>query len=622
MAQPFLNPADLQPAPENRTARDTYAAPHSEAAPQSEAAPGWSLRPVARSLVVPAGTRRGTLPSAFPSPLVSASDAFVAALVELGVEHAFGVFGGGIAPFCAALSRSPIRLMHCRSETGAAFAAIESSLASGKLAVVVATTGPGLTSLVTGMAAARSEGAHVLFVSGATSASQRGRNAFQETSQQLGLGALLQPGPLLHHAQVLEHSAEIAPLCSRLVNGVADRTGFVAHVSMPLCVQTSELEPVSVRVSRLEEGAPSSNTSDHCYDLLRSGRFVIWAGFGARHAAQEVRELAERSGAPVMCSPRAKGVMPESHPLYLGVTGLGGHGSVEEYLESTAVDRVLVLGSKLGEMTSFWSPTFAPTDGFVHVDLDPSAFGSAYPEAATLGVQADVGEFLRGLLARWPEQPRAWPQLPARALGVNRTRPGAFVRYSALMREVQHCVVEGSEAIVLTEAGNSFMLGSHYLSFEQPGRYRVSTRFGSMGQASAGVLGAASAHGKAVALAGDGSLLMFNELNTAAKYGIPAVWVVLNDARYGMIEDGMQSIGWTPFETDFPRADFAAIAQGLGVPAVTVTHERELRAAFTTALRAKGPYLIDVWINTDEPAPSNRRNRSLMKQGVNGEPQS
>src|SRR5690606_30026113 len=218
MAQLSFNPTDLLDARDN-TARE------------SEAAPAWSLRPVARSLVVPAGTHR-------LAPSTCASDALVAALVEMGVEHAFGVFGGGIAPFCSAVSKSPIRLMHCRSETGAAFAAIESSLASGKLTVVVATTGPGLTSLVTGMAAARSEGAHVLFVSGATSASQRGRGAFQETSQQLGLSSLLQPGALLHHAQLIEHPAEIAPLCTRLSNGVACLTGFVAILCFPLIVLT------------------------------------------------------------------------------------------------------------------------------------------------------------------------------------------------------------------------------------------------------------------------------------------------------------------------------------------------------------------------------------------------
>src|SRR5690606_37844705 len=218
---------------------------------------------------------------------------------------------------------------------------------------------------------------------------------------------------------------------------MARPTGFVAHVSFPLSVQTAPLDPVSIRLSRTGHSTPDAATFRRCQELLQSGGFAIWAGFGARHAAREVRELAERALAPVMCSPRAKGVMPESHPLYLGVTGLGGHAAVEEYLVNSEIERVLVLGSKLGEMTSFWSPSFAPHQGFIHVDLDPAVFGSAYPEVPTLGVQADVGEFLRGLLKQWPHENRPMPQLPPRELCHSKSRAGTFVRYSALMRQIQ-----------------------------------------------------------------------------------------------------------------------------------------------------------------------------------------
>jgi acetolactate synthase-1/2/3 large subunit len=363
---------------------------------------------------------------------------------------------------------------------------------------------------------------------------------------------------------------------------------------------------------------PDHAVIERCRRLLRPGRFAIWIGFGARHASAEVLELAERTSAVVMSSPRAKGVMPESHPLYLGVTGLGGHATVEQYLADAGIERVLVLGSRLGELTSFWSKGLAPSEGFLHVDLDASVFGAAFPHVPTLGVQADVGDFLRALLRDWaPSSAKASIAKVCAPFTENMPRQGALVRYSALLSAIQRRVVEGSNAIVLTEAGNSFMLGSHYLAFDEPGRYRVSTQFGSMGQASAGVLGAAAAHGKAVALVGDGALLMFNELSTAAKYGIAAVWIVLNDARYGMIEDGMLAIGWEPFETDFPRADFVAISQAMGVPAVRVEREVDLDLALLKAVEAKTPYLIDVWIDPSERAPSNRRNVSLVDQGVN-----
>jgi acetolactate synthase-1/2/3 large subunit len=581
------------------------------------------LSPGNTAEAVPAAFRQTVLRSK-PEPEsegdVSVSEALVNVLVALGAEHVFGIIGGGIAPFCEAASRSSLRFIHCRHEGGAAFAAIEASLATGKLTVVVATTGPGLSNLLTGMLAARYEGAKVLFVSGCTAAAQRGRGAFQETSGNGPYAPFFATGSLFHHAQIIEHPAELAPLASRLASGVARANGFVAHVGLPLAVQTSRATGLKQPgLTRLSAPAPDRGSVAHAAELLKSAPFVIWAGFGARHAAPWVLDLAEASGARVMCSPRGKGVVPEDHPLFLGVAGLGGHPQVDEYLRERKPARALVLGSRLSEMTSFWSQDLLPAEGLVHVDLDESAFGAAYPNATTLGVQAEIGAFIQELLPYFDYSPMksAVIQIRARA---NRADPPARaegpVRPSYLMAALQRHVVDESDAIVLTEAGNSFMLGSHYLRFQSAGRYRSSTTFGSMGQAAGGVLGAALGRGKAVALVGDGSMLMLNEMNTAAQYGINAVWVILNDSAYGMIAQGMRSLGWKPFEVDFPRADFVVIANGMGVPGVRVEQEAELRGALEQAMRATGPFVVDVQIDPNEKPPANRRNQSLVKQGV------
>ncbi len=581
------------------------------------------LSPGNTAEAVPAAFRQTVLrptPEAASQEEVSVSEALVNVLVALGAEHVFGIIGGGIAPFCEAASRSSLRFVHCRHEGGAAFAAIEASLATGRLTVVVATTGPGLSNLLTGMLAARYEGAKVLFVSGCTAAAQRGRGAFQETSGSGPYAPFFATGSLFHHAQIVEHPAELGPLASRLASGVARPNGFVAHVGLPLAVQTARAQSLPrPGLTRLAAPAPDRGSVAHAAELLKSAPFVIWAGFGARHAAPWVLDLAEASGARVMCSPRGKGVVPEDHPLFLGVAGLGGHPQVEDYLRERKPARALVLGSRLSEMTSFWSQDLLPPEGLVHVDLDESVFGAAYPNATTLGVQAEIGSFIQELLPYFdyspmksaviqirPRSPRAEP--PPRAEGP--------VRPSYLMAALQRYVVDESDAIVLTEAGNSFMLGSHYLRFQSAGRYRSSTTFGSMGQAAGGVLGAALGRGKAVALVGDGSMLMLNEMNTAAQYGINAVWVVLNDSAYGMIAQGMRSLGWKPFEVDFPRADFVAIANGMGVPGARVEKEGDLRSALERAMRATGPFVVDVQIDPNEKPPANRRNQSLVKQGV------
>ncbi len=569
------------------------------------------------SMVVPKGT---AVVGPDDASSLSVADALVDALIALGVEQAFGVFGGGIAPFCDALNRSSVRLMHFRHEAGAAFAAIEASLASGKPTVVLATTGPGITNLYTGMVAARAEGATVLFVSGCTPPAQRGRGSFQDTSHTSPLAPLFVAGATFHFAKIVENPAELDAMVSRLASGVRRPHGFVAHIGMSLGVQTAQVEHRRTRVTY--SGAPpcDGNTLALCRELLSSGSFVIWAGFGARHAAARVRKLAELSGAKVICSPRGKGIMPEDSPLFLGVTGLGGHASVDEYMQTERPERALVLGSKLGELTSFWSPELVPEHGFIHVDLDADAFGAAYPNAPTLGVQAEIGAFLDALLEDWPTaegSPRPAP-VP-RWFRRLRPRESGPVRPSFLMEAVQREIVEATDVVVLTEAGNSFTLGSHHLRFPSSGRYRVSTSFGSMGQAAAGVLGAAlGSNGKAVAILGDGAMLMQNEISTAATYGIDAVWIVLNDARYAMIAQGMAAIGWEPFETDFARADFVAIARAMGGEGVRVEREVDVQLALRAALAARGPFVVDVLIDRDELAPSNRRNQSLVSQGVNG----
>lgn len=580
-----------------------------------------SLPPEQHSMVVPA---RPTV-TAPSTETISVSELLIDALAGLGVTHGFGIIGGGIAPFCEALRRSPIQLVHFRQEVGAAFAAIESSLASQRLSLVMATTGPGLTNMYTGMVAARREGANVLFVTGCTPPAQRGRGAFQETSLSAGdLANLFTPGALFHHAAILEDIAELAPTVSRLTSGVTRPHGFVAHLGLPISLQTTRAPRAGT--PRLLTAPPSlcdEPTLERCAELLHDESLVIWVGYGARHSSDAVRKLAELTGARVMCTPRGKGIFPENSSAFLGVTGIGGHTSVVTRLLESPPDRILVLGTRMGEFSSFWLPGLTPRRGFIHVDLDADAFGASYPEVTTLGIQADINAFVGAMISRLSkrgsprhERSSLVPPSPARA-----PRRAGPVRPSFLMQVIQTELVEQSDAIILTEAGNSFALGSHYLRFQEAGRYRVSTGFGSMGHAAAGVIGATlGGRRKAVAIVGDGSMLMLNEMNTAACYGIDAVWIVLNDARYGMIAQGMQAIGWQPFSTDFPRVDFVAIARAMGCDGIRVESEEQVEIALRRALLASGPFLIDVIIDSTEPSPPNPRNASLVKQGINGKP--
>ncbi len=544
-------------------------------------------------------------------------------LAALGVEQAFGVSGGAIALIFDALQESAIELSHFRHETGAAFAATEAHFATGKATAVFATTGPGLLNSLTGMTAARWDGAKVILISGATNSPQRGRWATQETSSYTTPQDLLYAeGPMFDCAVRMEHASGLPAVLRRLSLGLARPGGFIAHICMPMSVQSNRVDMAQARPQlAVQAPAASSDVVDQCAKRLKADSFAIWAGFGATAAAPQVQELAERTGAMVFCSPRAKGILPEDHPQYLGVTGLGGHEAVTDYMVQAQPKWLLVLGSRLGEPTSFWDSDMVPSGGFIHVDIDPEVPGTSYPEANTLGIQADAGLFLEQLLRRIPAgsakpsrtapvKPDFDDPVPMRLAGRGPVRP------QILMRGIQKCIVDASDAVVLSECGNSFAWCNHHLRFPSPGRYRVSTLFGSMGHSAAGVVGVALATGrKAVAVTGDGSMLMNSEVSTAAQYQAPAVWVVLNDSGYGMCRDGHSALGLTDQNVDFPTVDFVGFARSQGADGIRVETEDMVELALEEALRADGPFIVDVRVDIHEASPLLQRFESLINQG-------
>ena len=553
---------------------------------------------------------------------VNLAAGIVQTLADLGVEQAFGVSGGAIALLFDALADSEIGLHHFRHESGAAFAAAEAYFASGKPSVVFSTTGPGTLNALTGLTAARWDGAKVILISGATSVAQRGRWATQETSgYTMPQDALYSKGPIFDFAVRMEHPSEFPEVVKRLGLGLARPGGFVAHVCVPMAMQSKRIEGEQLHrpSTRQSAAAVSSHDIDMVARVLKPTSFAIWAGFGATSSAPLVRELAERSGAKVFCSPRAKGVISELHPNFVGVTGLGGHEAVTEYMLQQRPSWVLVLGTRLGEATSFWDQDMVPSEGFIHVDIDAEVPGTAYPDARTLGIQGEIGYFLNELLEHFPVKP-----LPANPMAARRWEepvtlrlPGRTpVRPQVLMSAIQKQVVQESDAIVMSECGNSFAWCNHYLRFTSPGRYRVSTLFGSMGHMTCGVVGAALATGgKAVAVVGDGSMLMNSEVSTAAQYNAQAIWVVLNDSGYGMCRDGHNALGLTDKDIEFPRVDFVKMARALGADGARVEAEDTLALALEQAMAADGPFVLDVHVDPGETSPLLRRFESLIKQG-------
>ena len=542
------------------------------------------------------------------APSTTVADALVTWLVDAGVRRAFGVSGGGVAALWAAMSRSDaLSMVHTQHEGGAVFAATEASLATGELVVVMVTTGPGLTNALTGLVAARQEGARVLLISSLTPTGRRGRGATQETGPEGPLAALYAAGAVMHVAAPVESAAQLRAMLHKVAWGLADPGGFVAHLGLPSDVAQGQHGPIPYAPVRRPTPAVAPAILAELATTLERGEALILVGREAGEARHGLLELVERVGAPVVSAPQGKGVLPEDHPCHLGVVGFAGGEHVAAALAARPFQTLLVLGAALGEAETGYMAELRPDRQIVLVGPRAEPPHGAYADVAHTVVTAPVSTLVEGRLARARPGPTLVPPTPPPApRRSGRARAHGPVRPAALMEAVQRTIVEGSDAILLAECGNTFAWAIHHLRLPEP-RLRVSVGWGSMGHVSMGAIGVAAAGRRAVALVGDGAMLMGHEIVTAARHRLDVVWIVLNDAGYGMCRHGMAAMGLSASELDQPEVDFAALARSLGVRGATIRDERDLEPRLAEALSWPGPTVIDVRIDPDERPPIGAR---------------
>jgi acetolactate synthase-1/2/3 large subunit len=558
----------------------------------------------------------------------SLSRAIAQAFHDAGVRHAFGLLGGGIAPFAAGLCNTPIRFFHFRHEAGAGFAAIESYFATGRPALVVVTTGPGLFNVLNAAMAARIDGAKLVVISGFTSRHQVGRGAVQETSIHTMPAELTRPGSIFHDVAIPETEEELTNALGRILRGLAAPGAFVAHLGLSLALQTKVLPSPFPRSSMarawsFDPPSPSPEALDACLQALEDPTAALWVGHGALGARDAIIRFAEEASLPVITSPRAKGLLPENHPLLVGVSGAGGSPDVQRFFMTWSPRHVLVVGTRLGEVTSFLSPALTPTDSWIHVDLDATAFGAAFPSVPGRGIISDAQRFFDALRARAAETgwlarrdvPSRFARSPRPVL---EPHEHGSIRPSYLMQVLQEIVVERTDALVMSESGTSFTWCNAHLRFDEPGRYRTSAAWGSMGHFTTGCVGAALCGSRpVVAVVGDGAMLMNNEINTAVQYAANVLWIVLNDAQFGLNRHGMLALGMKPVETQMPPTDFVGFARSQGADGASVKCERDLARALADAVGRKGPFVLDVAIDGSIPSPVlTERIRSLKRQST------
>ncbi len=544
------------------------------------------------------------------------ADILLDVLAAGGVQVIFGIPGGAIAPLNdALLDRPEIRVITTAHESGAIFAAQSYARATGKLGVVFVTSGPGILNAMTGIASAYCDGMPVLVIAGEVPRSVFGRQALQEGSaHHLDIVTTCRP---ITKMSMQVPMADVAPamLQRAMATALSGRKGPVV-LTLPLDVASAPIRAprVAADVSvahHIESPTMRAAIEDSAKALESAKRPLLFVGSGARwgDGARRVRELAERLQCPVVTTPKAKGIFPESHPLSLGVFGYGGHPSATAYVEE-GIDVLFVVGSSLGDIaTNGWSPLLRPSRSLVQIDLDAMNIGRNYP--VTHGLVGDAGALVAEILGALPQTARAPKRFGIRRFADPRAlKHGAEGRITP-MRALWELQGRMSRDTMYTcDIGEHLLFGTHYLHAEDPHSFQVMTGLGSMGSSIASAIGAKLAMPRrhVVAVCGDGCFaMMFGDLSVAARNEIPIVVAVLDDGRYGMVELGHEAIyGRAPAYPTGPL-DICAMAQSVGARAIAVERADHIREIDFEELLTQGPLVLDIRIDRTVKMPKNSR---------------
>lgn len=567
----------------------------------------------------------------------SLADRIVSGLSELGVEYVFGVPGAAIDPLFHALARSEEkggpRAVMARHEAGAVFMADGYARETGRLGVACATTGPGITNLITGVACAYANEIPLLVISGQPALALHGRGAFQDSSC-AGIDAIAMLRPCTRYDTMVTHPDQLESKLKAAILRAQQSPRGPAHISIPVDLLR---QPVSSLAQPLPAllGARSVDALpalDRLLEEIRAANSVVWIiGSGCGRAAESVVALAEATASPFITAPNAKGLIDPRHPLFAGVFGFGGHAEATRLLEH-GPDLLLAFGTRLTEWNTGGGSRALLNERLVLVDDCEEHF--LHAPMARLQVKGDIGAVARTMRRALGEgvRERAAVARPSAAFGeaADHLRgSGDAVGHAEVCAALsQHCP---PGARVVADAGTATAWAVHCLSIRnrrsplrlasaeppsQPERrtrhrswLQVTTDFSPMGWAIGASIGMARARqdGPVVCLTGDGSyLLSSQELSVAKSENLPLILIVLNDAAYGMVRHLQRRAGLPETAVALPPVDFAMQARSLGIEAFRVRDRLSFQGLpWPELLSRHQPTLVDIHVDPEEAPPFN-----------------
>jgi acetolactate synthase I/II/III large subunit len=525
-----------------------------------------------------------------------------------GVEQVFGYPGGAILPAYDALKHSTIHHVLVRHEQGATHMADGYARASGRVGVAIATSGPGATNMVTGIATAMLDSSPIVCITGQVGSKLIGSDAFQETDI---TGVTL---PITKHNYLVTHAGEVArTIREAFYVARSGRPGPVLVDITKDAQQTScefDWEAAKPRLPGYRPDlSPTSKEYAQALELIHNAkRPLILAGHGilVSGAMREARELAERTGIPVAMTLLGLGALPASHPLNLGMMGMHGEAWVNHTIQDA--DLLIAVGMRFDDRVTGSLKTYAPGAKKIHLDIDPAEINkNVKVDVALIG---DVRQVLRELL----------PQIKSTDCGewrdyIDRLKGDAAVRdiqnlpdnghlYAAHVINDLWRETRGTQTVVVTDVGQHQMWEAQYYKHEEPFSLITSGGLGTMGFALPAAIGAKVARPEAEVwvVVGDGGFQMtMAELATMVQENLKVNIAIINNGYLGMVRQWQEFFYERNYAaTPLLNPNFAKLGEAYGIRSAVVTERSQVVPTVQAARRHPGPVLIDFKVEQED----------------------